>query len=107
MNKDTLFTFIVCFAMIEGFEARQRQDAEIKACQEDIAEVRQWLDAKFPPSKWEQMRTLQNVLRLGRQLTELMKDIRPEDRSGLSFAVYDFANSNGGRVRRPRPKMAG
>jgi hypothetical protein len=38
---------------------------------------------------------LENVLDAGRHLHESIKDIRPEDRSQLSFDVSKFANSYG------------
>jgi hypothetical protein len=103
MNKHAFFESMVCLVLLGGFLAHQHQDAQIKACQEDIAGLRRWLDDKFPPPKWKQKLAMENVLDVGRQLYESTKDIRPEDRTQFSFAVSDFANSYGQRV----PKWLG
>jgi hypothetical protein len=66
-NRDTFLIFLLCFATLDSWETIRRQGAAIRASQESITEVRQWIAAKFPPSKFEQMSSLQNVLDLGRR----------------------------------------
>lgn len=89
------FTLFVCLAILGGYETQKRQDVEIKATLAKVEEIRNWLNAKFPPAKWQQLEALERVMEWGNKLHQAVKNIPPEHRSFVSFAWANCVDTLG------------